>query len=194
MSAPDVQYRGYERDRKCHWLYCTCVHYTRKMHGEDKECKSAIRRLAAATAARFPLGIRYTARGVVSLERLEEAENGARLYTCTKPWSDGTTGITLSPLELVEKFAALVPLPRVHPVRYGGCLAPHSSAPHAVQWQYPAKYPGPKSGSPSDTEHVARERSREAAGLGPQQRVTALSRERASRFSPRDRTVSVQCS
>jgi hypothetical protein len=37
---------------------------------------------------------------------------------------DGTTGIKLSPLELLEKLAALVPLPRVHLVRYGGCLAP----------------------------------------------------------------------
>ncbi len=27
----------------------------------------------------------------------------------------------------MEKLAALVPLPRVHLVRYGGCLAPHSS-------------------------------------------------------------------
>ena len=32
----------------------------------------------------------------------------------------------LSPLELLEKLAALVPLPHVHLVRYGGCLAPHS--------------------------------------------------------------------
>jgi len=32
----------------------------------------------------------------------------------------------LSPLALLEKLAALVPLPRVHLVRYGGCLAPHS--------------------------------------------------------------------
>jgi hypothetical protein len=29
-------------------------------------------------------------------------------------------------LELLEKLTALVPLPRVHLVRYGGCLAPHS--------------------------------------------------------------------
>jgi hypothetical protein len=29
-------------------------------------------------------------------------------------------------MELVEKLAALVPLPRVHLVRYSGCLAPHS--------------------------------------------------------------------
>jgi Putative transposase/Transposase zinc-binding domain len=70
--------------------------------------------------------IRYTARGAVSLERLQADANGDLLYTFTHPWSDGTTGITLSPLELLEKLAALVPLPHVHLVRYGGCLAPHS--------------------------------------------------------------------
>jgi hypothetical protein len=70
--------------------------------------------------------IRYTARGAVSLERLVQDANGDLVYTFTHPWSDGTTGIRLSPLELLEKLAALVPLPRVHLVRYGGCLAPHS--------------------------------------------------------------------
>src|SRR5262252_6287316 len=58
--------------------------------------------------------IRSTARGAVSLERLQEAANGDLVYTFTHPWSDGTTGIRLSPLELLEKLAALVPLPRVH--------------------------------------------------------------------------------
>ena len=70
--------------------------------------------------------IRYTARGAVSLERLTQDVNGDLVYTFTHPWSDGTTGIRLSPMELLEKLAALVPLPRVHLVRYGGCLAPHS--------------------------------------------------------------------
>jgi hypothetical protein len=70
--------------------------------------------------------IRYTARGAVALERLAEDAHGDLVYTFTQLWSDGTTGITLSPLELLEKLAALVPLPRVHLVRYGGCLAPHS--------------------------------------------------------------------
>jgi hypothetical protein len=70
--------------------------------------------------------LRYTARGAVSLERLEQDANGDLLYTFTHPWSDGTMGIRLSPLELLEKLAALVPLPRMHLVRYGGCLAPHS--------------------------------------------------------------------
>jgi hypothetical protein len=52
--------------------------------------------------------------------------NGDLVYTFTHPWSDGTTGIRLSPMALLEKLAALVPLPRRHLVRYGGCLAPHS--------------------------------------------------------------------
>ena len=53
--------------------------------------------------------LRYTARGAVALERLEEDAHGDLVYTFIKPWSDGTTGITLSPLELLEKLAALVP-------------------------------------------------------------------------------------
>jgi hypothetical protein len=61
--------------------------------------------------------LRYTARGAVALERLAEDAHGDLVYTFTKPWSDGTTGITLSPLELLEKLSALVPLPRVHLIR-----------------------------------------------------------------------------
>jgi putative transposase len=70
--------------------------------------------------------IRSTARGAVSLERLQADANGDLVYTFTHPWTDGTTAIRLSPLELLEKLAALVPLPHVHLMRYGGCLAPHS--------------------------------------------------------------------
>ena len=71
--------------------------------------------------------LRFTARGAVSLERLEQDANGDLVYTFTHAWSDGTTGIRLSPMELLEeKLAALVPLPRVHLGRYGCCLAPHS--------------------------------------------------------------------
>jgi len=77
--------------------------------------------------------IRYTARGAVSLERLAEDANGDLLYTFTHPWADGTTGIRLAPLELLEKLAALVPLPHVHLVRYGGGLAPHSHLRGAIR-------------------------------------------------------------
>ena len=54
------------------------------------------------------------------------------MYRFTRPWSDGTTGIQLVPLELLEKLAALVPQPRAHLVRYGGCLAPHSKLRAAI--------------------------------------------------------------
>jgi hypothetical protein len=50
--------------------------------------------------------MRYTARGAVSLERLEQDANGDLIYRFNRPWSDGTTGIKLSPLELLEKLAA----------------------------------------------------------------------------------------
>src|SRR5712691_3639684 len=76
--------------------------------------------------------LRYTARGAVALERLAEDAHGDLVYSFTKPWSDGTTGITLSPLELLEKLAAIVPLPRAHLVRYAGCLAPHSKLRDAI--------------------------------------------------------------
>ena len=54
------------------------------------------------------------------------------MSTFHKPWSDGTTDIKLSPLELLEKLAVLVPLPRVHLVHYAGCLAPHSKLRDAI--------------------------------------------------------------
>jgi hypothetical protein len=41
-------------------------------------------------------------------------------------------GIKLSPLELLEKLAALVLLPRMHLLRYGGCLAPHNNLRAAI--------------------------------------------------------------
>ncbi|MDH3600898.1 MAG: transposase, partial [Candidatus Tectomicrobia bacterium] len=67
--------------------------------------------------------IRCTARGAVSLERLNQETTGDLLYSFTRPGSDGTTGIKLSPLERLEKWAAWVSPPRMHPVRYAGCLA-----------------------------------------------------------------------
>jgi hypothetical protein len=76
--------------------------------------------------------IQYTARGAVALERLAEDANGDLVYSFTKPWADGTTGVKLSPLELLKKLVAIVPLPRVHLVRYAGCLAPHSELRGAI--------------------------------------------------------------
>ena len=53
--------------------------------------------------------LRSTARGAVSLERLAQDANGDLVSTFTHPWSDGTTGIRLSPLELLEKWRPWCP-------------------------------------------------------------------------------------
>jgi hypothetical protein len=43
-------------------------------------------------------------------------------------WPDGTTALILSPLEMIEKLAALVPYPHKNLVIYSGCLAPNHKA------------------------------------------------------------------
>ena len=43
-------------------------------------------------------------------------------FALKTPWSDGTSHLLLSPMELLEKLAALVPSPRFHPLRYHGVL------------------------------------------------------------------------
>ena len=40
----------------------------------------------------------------------------------------GTEMLLFSPMELMEKLAALVPRPRIHGTRYHGLFAPHSKA------------------------------------------------------------------
>jgi hypothetical protein len=39
---------------------------------------------------------------------------------------DGTTHIVMSPLEFMQRLAALVPPPRLHLIRFHGVLAPHA--------------------------------------------------------------------
>jgi len=71
------------------------------------------------------------------------------------PWSDGTYRIELSPQELIEKLAALIPPPRLNLIRYHGILAPSCSRPRqdragrrkrargAVRVDPPALFPSP---------------------------------------------------
>jgi len=44
----------------------------------------------------------------------------------SKPQPDATTELSLTPLELFDRIAALVPPPRVHRDRYHGVLVPNS--------------------------------------------------------------------
>ena len=49
-----------------------------------------------------------------------------------RPWDDGTTHLILTPHELLEKLAALVPPPRVNLIRYHGLLASSARDPDKV--------------------------------------------------------------
>ena len=70
--------------------------------------------------------ISYTARPAISTERMSLTESGNIKYKLKKAWSTGKTHVLLSPHELIEKLCALVPLPRMHLVRYSGVLAPNA--------------------------------------------------------------------
>ncbi len=68
---------------------------------------------------------RYIARPAVAESRLSINDKGEVVYKFKKAWSDGTTAIKLTPMEMMERLAALVPRPRVHLTRYHGVLGPH---------------------------------------------------------------------
>jgi hypothetical protein len=47
-------------------------------------------------------------------------------YTFSQPRPDGQTALTLTPLELLDRLAALIPPPRRHRHHYHGVFAPHA--------------------------------------------------------------------
>ena len=82
------------------------------------------------------------------------------IYHLPKPGPNGRTQLILSPLELIERIAALVPPARQHRHRYFGVLAPNAPlraaitalAPQAVATQ--PSTPAPRAGEePFDTPH-----------------------------------------
>ena len=70
--------------------------------------------------------LRYCARPPFALERLEQLPDGQLVYRFPKPQPDGTTQVRLTPLELLDRLAALIPPPRIHRLRYHGVLAPNA--------------------------------------------------------------------
>jgi hypothetical protein len=78
--------------------------------------------------------VRYCARGPLALERLLAMDGQAALaspearllYRLAELDLQGRTALLLSPLELLERLARLVPPPRIHRQRYHGVLAPNA--------------------------------------------------------------------
>jgi hypothetical protein len=86
---------------------------------------------------------RYVLRPPVAQERLSLTPEGLVLVTLKSEWHDGTTHLLFTPVELLEKLAALTPRPRINLVLYYGILAPRARArPRAVGHGTAASSPG----------------------------------------------------
>jgi hypothetical protein len=84
---------------------------------------------------------RYLARPALVRARRSETPAGLIRVTVKRPWADGTAGVTFTPLELVERLAALVPPPRAHLVQTHGVLAGRSAWRREVVSTPPASDP-----------------------------------------------------
>ncbi len=73
--------------------------------------------------------LRYCARPPFAMDRLRK-EGAELVYRCAKqhsePVGSKVAELVLTPLELIDRIAALVPPPRTHRHRYFGVLAPNS--------------------------------------------------------------------
>ena len=76
--------------------------------------------------------LRYCARPAFALERLREIDPEHLVYESVKPGSGGRVSQILTPMQLLDRLAALIPPPRLHRHRYYGVLAPNSPQREAV--------------------------------------------------------------
>ncbi len=67
---------------------------------------------------------RYITRPALANERVQCNAAGQVVLKLKTPWRDGTTHIVMSPLEFMQRLAALVP--RLHLIRFHGVLAPNA--------------------------------------------------------------------
>jgi hypothetical protein len=89
--------------------------------------------VSARNRARLEHLLRYCLRPPLSTERLSLMADGRLRYKLKRRWSNGTTHVIYEPMELMERFAALVPPPRFNLTRFYGLLAPAATLrPHIV--------------------------------------------------------------
>lgn len=71
---------------------------------------------------------RYIARPALANERVQTNAAGQMVLKLKTAWRDGTTHLVMSPLEFMQRLAALMPRPRLHLIRFHGVLAPNAKA------------------------------------------------------------------
>jgi len=96
-----------------------CAH----IDGFSLHAQTAVHALDRAGLARL---CRYGLRSPFALSRLSLRDDGRLSYRLKRPWPDGRTELSLTPLELLRRLAHLIPPARCHLVRYHGAFAPAS--------------------------------------------------------------------
>ena len=84
---------------------------------------------------------RYITRPALANERVQTNAAVQVVLKLKTAWRDGTTHLVMSPLEFMQRLAALVPRPRLHLIRFHGVLAPNAKLRPLVVPQVVAKEP-----------------------------------------------------
>ena len=123
-------------------------------------------RIEAADRAGLERLLRYCARPAFALERLRQVDAEHLVYEAAKPGPGGGVSLLLTPLELIDRLAALIPPPRRHRHRYFGVLAPNAALRAAVTALATAiPVPAIPSASPAAEEPSHRQAARYAWAL-----------------------------
>ena len=118
-------------------------------HGGGFSLDASVRIEGADRAGRERL-LRYCARPPFALDHLHQHDAEPLRYDIPKPRPGGPSALVLTPLELIDKVATLVPPPRVHRHRYYGVLAPNAALRAAVTALAPVPVAAPAAGTPDD--------------------------------------------
>ena len=86
---------------------CCAAHQRKKLESQGQG-------LALLGAPRTQRLCRYITRPAIASERLTLNRAGDVVLQLKSPYHDGTTHVVMSPLELMQRLAALVPRPRLH--------------------------------------------------------------------------------
>jgi len=113
------------------------------------EWSAATGRLEARGCRRLERPCRRVPRPALSDERVQLDAAGQVELRCKTPWRDGSTHLLMSPLEFMQRLAALVPRPKLHLISFHGVVAPNAKlrAPFVPQ--------GPRADEEPSTDVVA---------------------------------------
>ena len=93
---------------------------------------------------------RYITRPALAYERVQCNAAGQVVFKLKTAWRDGATHLVMSPLEFMQRLAALVPRPWLHLIRFHGVLAPNAKMRALVVPQGPDE--GAEAAKPAECE------------------------------------------